>query len=70
MSVSKQPLKSAYIAYVCLSTILYRLPKWTICSIIPALRPRKSWSMKQSFFLRLLQYAMSVRGRYALNIHL
>ncbi|KAF8515473.1 alpha/beta-hydrolase [Gautieria morchelliformis] len=49
-----QPLKALYLLYFAVTGLLIRLPYWTIASAIPACRPKRTWSMRRSFEVRLL----------------
>lgn len=50
-----QPLKLVYLAWVALTLIFIRLPLWTFLYLIPALRPRSSWTLRRSLIVKVLQ---------------
>ncbi|KAF8515546.1 alpha/beta-hydrolase, partial [Gautieria morchelliformis] len=50
-----QSLKALYLLYFVGTGLFIRLPYWTIVSAIPACRPKRTWSMRRSFTVRLLK---------------
>jgi hypothetical protein len=45
---SKHPLKALYTTYFIVSFVFIRLIYWTIKSLVPAWRQRRSWSFTQA----------------------
>lgn len=61
----REPLKSLYLLYIGLSTVLVRLPYWFFGSLSPSWRPRASWGMGKNVVihgLRTLVYASFKTG--------
>jgi hypothetical protein len=50
-----QPLKTIYLVYVALSLILLRLPCWFLISLLPSLRPRRSWTIGRTLLIKGMQ---------------
>ncbi|THG98512.1 hypothetical protein EW026_g3676 [Hermanssonia centrifuga] len=48
-----QPFKAFYITYIFTTLITIRLPVWSIACLLPALRPRSSWSYSRSLWVKL-----------------
>jgi hypothetical protein len=63
VDIRKQPVKSIFIVYYILSALLVRIPLWTIIGLIPALRPRRSWTVSRVVIVRLYEYAIFVQSR-------
>jgi acetyl esterase/lipase len=55
-----QPLKTTYLAYQALSTLLFRLPYWLVRAIVPSLRPRRSWSIRRTVGINLLRLSFTI----------
>ncbi|KAH8109567.1 alpha/beta-hydrolase [Phellopilus nigrolimitatus] len=53
--------------YIMFSTILARYPWWLLTSLLPALRPRKSWSIRKSVNLKFLHFLFNSIGRKQLK---
>jgi acetyl esterase/lipase len=60
---AKHPVKELYLAYQVSSTLLVRLPFWTIVSLPPNLRPRREWKVGRCVRMRLLTHAFDVSNR-------
>ncbi|KAJ6589904.1 alpha/beta-hydrolase [Mycena vulgaris] len=56
----RQPLKTIYLAYFLATTILIRLPLWTIIAAIPPLRPRRSWPFRRVLIFRAMKASVGV----------
>ncbi|KAI0051795.1 alpha/beta-hydrolase [Auriscalpium vulgare] len=54
-----QPFKGLYHIYILISLVI-RIPLWTIAAAIPPLRPRRTWSFKRSFLIRVLKLIVHV----------
>jgi hypothetical protein len=63
VDVSKQPAKAVYITYHVVSSLLVRFPLWTAIGLVPALRPRRSWTLGRAFRTRLIEYLIYLSGR-------
>jgi hypothetical protein len=63
VDVGKQPAKAVFITYHVLSSLLVRFPLWTAIGLVPALRPRRSWTLGRAFRTRLIEYLIYVSGR-------
>lgn len=50
----RQPVKSLFLLYVGLSILFVRLPYWVVTSLVPAWRPRRSWSMRRTIMVRVM----------------
>ncbi|THH26381.1 hypothetical protein EUX98_g7807 [Antrodiella citrinella] len=46
----RQPLKAVYTLYFAVS-IFVRLPIWVVASLLPAMRPRKAWTVSRTLFI-------------------
>lgn len=50
-----QPLKTFYVLYFVVSTLVVRLPYWMLTSALPSMRPRRSWSFGRALLVRALK---------------
>ncbi|KAK2462087.1 hypothetical protein APHAL10511_006550 [Amanita phalloides] len=55
-----QPLKGIYIVYQLLTTLLIRIPWWTLRSLPRSWRPRTSWSLNRVLRINLLRHMICV----------
>jgi len=55
-----QPLKSLYLLLAIPIILFIRLPYWVFVSAVPALRPRKTWSMKRTLLLYVIDATNSM----------
>jgi hypothetical protein len=62
--LAQQPRKGIFLAYQILTTILIRLPLWTLSSIVPAWRARPSWSFKKNLLIKIFRHSVYVNERY------
>lgn len=51
----RQPLKTVYLTYVAVTLIFVRLPLWFLTSLVPSLRPRSTWTIRRTLFLKSIQ---------------
>lgn len=67
-----QPFKALYLLYFASSFVFVKAPFWSIRFIVPANRPRKTWSLKRAMIVRALQelFSMRVTPRSKLRDHL
>ena len=54
-----QPFKTVYLLWSALY-ILGALPVWTVAYLLPAMRPRRSWTLKRALIVTLIRNAASV----------
>ncbi|KAF7315582.1 Abhydrolase-3 domain-containing protein [Mycena indigotica] len=50
-----QPLKALYLTYELFTTTFIRLPYWLLASVVPSLRPRRSWGFRKAMQVRILR---------------
>ncbi|KAH9916643.1 Alpha/Beta hydrolase protein [Fomitopsis serialis] len=57
----RQPLKTVYLVCYALSALCVRLPylDYVVAAVIPALRPRRTWSMKRAFMVPLMRVGIA-----------
>ncbi|THG96271.1 hypothetical protein EW145_g7807, partial [Phellinidium pouzarii] len=51
------------VTYVLLSSLLIRLPWWTVLNLTPAQRPRRSWTIQKCLYVKFLRFLLSSKGR-------
>ncbi|KAF8627858.1 hypothetical protein AX15_004205 [Amanita polypyramis BW_CC] len=61
-----QPFKALYIT-VRLSALLPLLPYWYLRNLLPAHRPRPSWTLSESIMVRLIHWVMLLNGNCNLS---
>ncbi|PFH51558.1 hypothetical protein AMATHDRAFT_142257 [Amanita thiersii Skay4041] len=59
----RHPLKGLYVIYQLLTTMFVRIPWWILLTIPQTWRPRKSWTIKRTIYVRLLRHLMSVTSQ-------
>lgn len=57
---SRQPYKFFYLSYVISTYLLFRLPFWFLTSLVPALRPRATWTIRRTLLIKSLQVIVPV----------
>ncbi|KZV85699.1 hypothetical protein EXIGLDRAFT_841272 [Exidia glandulosa HHB12029] len=62
-----QPLKTLYILYFSLSTLLVRLPFWILSSIFPSTRPRSSWPFLGALFVHVVRAVVMMQYHIGLD---
>jgi hypothetical protein len=55
-----QPQKLLYILYSIITILAIRLPYWILVSVIPACRPRRSWSFSRSVAMKFMQASVPI----------
>lgn len=50
--LSHQPLKAIYLTYVFVSFLFVKLPWWMVVFLVPAFRPRPSWTYARALFVK------------------
>lgn len=61
--ICRQPLKSIYWLFELLATALVRVPLWTLLSIPPSQRPRRSWTIKRVVWVNLVRHLWAAQVR-------
>ncbi|KAH8103754.1 alpha/beta-hydrolase [Phellopilus nigrolimitatus] len=56
ISVARQPFKGLYIAHSLLGLWLVRVPYWSLRNLLPAWRPRRSWSILRCLKVSLTRF--------------
>jgi hypothetical protein len=64
LDLHKQPGKGIFLTYQILNCLFVRLPFWTLISVVPALRPRRSWSLGKCIRVRFISWVFPVSQRY------
>ncbi|PWN52584.1 alpha/beta-hydrolase [Violaceomyces palustris] len=65
---ARQPFKYLYYAYFGLSVGLVYLPWWSVCSIIPSKRGRRSWTWKKATMVKLYRHGTKLTFRTHTNL--
>jgi hypothetical protein len=60
----RHPLKGLYLTFELITTLFFRLPFWILGNVPRKLRPRQSWSLRKSVFIRALDRFNVVIGRW------
>jgi hypothetical protein len=60
----RHPLKGLYLTFEFITTLFFRLPFWILGNVPRELRPRQSWSLSKSVFIRALDRFNVVIGRW------
>lgn len=55
-----QPLKAIYLTGSAILLLFIRLPFWTVASIIPAWRPRRSWTLGRILMVNVLRSYINI----------
>ena len=56
----KQPWKALYLLYAAVTFPVVRLPVWLVRAAVPALRPRRAWTMKRTLGRDAIAYILGV----------
>ncbi|KAH8108407.1 alpha/beta-hydrolase [Phellopilus nigrolimitatus] len=62
-NVARQPFKGLYIGYSLLGLWLVRVPYWSVRNLLPAWRPRRSWSILRCLQVSLARYFVQLGGK-------
>jgi hypothetical protein len=63
VDLHKQPARGVFLTYHVLSALLVRFPLWTAIGLVPALRPRRAWTVERVVRVRLMEYLIHIRSR-------
>ncbi|KAL1695441.1 Alpha/Beta hydrolase protein [Schizophyllum commune] len=55
-----QPFKAAYILWKLYATGIFWVPLWTVIALVPAFRPRRSWSILKTIKIQLIRRLVTV----------
>ncbi|EJD03407.1 alpha/beta-hydrolase [Fomitiporia mediterranea MF3/22] len=55
------------VAYVFAATLLIRIPCWILVNLLPAWRPRRSWTIRKSVGVNVIRYLFEGLGRFGMD---
>jgi hypothetical protein len=67
LDLRKQPIKGIYVLSQLIALLTVRLPFWTLISLVPAFRPRPSWTLARCIRVRIIGLLFSLSARCVLS---
>ena len=62
-----EPMKTLYMLYAVLCLVFVRIPYWTLSNLLPAWRPRPSWSLSRTLRVNLLRNLLEILFQTSLD---